>query len=73
MKISTRRSANDVRLGELKVGEVFKYGQEYGMKIRQLMNEEEDPVWAVDITDGFPMYIELSEIVTRVDAELMVS
>lgn len=73
MKISTRRSANDVRLKELQPGEIFRYGQAYGMRIRELMNEEETPVCAIDLADGFPLYIGLSEIITRIDAELMVS
>lgn len=73
MKISTRRSANDVRLKDLQTGEIFRYGQAYGMRIRELMNEEETPVCAIDLADGFPLYIGLSEIITRIDAELMVS
>lgn len=72
MKISTRTSANDVCLGNLQPGEVFRYGPAYGMRIRELVNEEGDSVCAIDLTDGFPMFIELSEVVTRIDVELMI-
>lgn len=72
MKI-TRKSGNEVRFDDLRVGDVFRYGQYICLRIRELMNDDEEGVKAIGLINGDPVYIEPYEVVTKLEAELIVS
>jgi len=72
MKI-TRKNSNDVRFNDLRSGDVFRYGQCVCLRIRELMSDDRESVEAIDLINGDPVYIEDYEVVTKLDAELIIS
>lgn len=72
MKI-TRKSGNDVRFSDLGNGDVFRYGQCICLKISELVSYDRKTVEAISLINGEPVYIEDYEVVTKLEAELIIS
>ena len=72
MKITSKKEAT-ILFKDIRPGEVFKYGPNYGIKIHPLTDEDESQVDAINLMDGTPLYISVYERVSQIETELIVS